>query len=427
MNKNNNKPISSFASFYQTLRKQVEKDLFLLLKKLKLYPKITVEKIKEIIYHCPKEKEMVIFDELLGEAKKINPKLSEKEIFDFFVFLNEYAWNYFPIKFLDNKSPVEKSHELVIQNPKQNIVSHPIFISLIMPFKIIIEDKLKELNHKDKIFFTSALPLLFKRFWFSPISEENKQSYPVISFLNLAEFFNLKNDFLIIPDCENLKEGKISFYSLPLEDEFWQLFPLIFDLNLKSKSSFYYFPDYYLMIEKLKKMKLPTDKKIFSLFIEYLLLNWKDQDPILKTLNDREWLSLWKIFLEKAAKDVVDTEAIVYPIILILRDKGFKVDFILNWMAKWPEIEEESLSKAEKDQKFFFFKLTTDFDRFFITPLTLALPVMYPLYADPFNLEEEINFFWQVKNELSLYRPSTKLTFNEYGRTLIKKYRLFEK
>jgi len=412
----------SSKQFYQKIQKEIEKDLLFFLKKLKLYPQITVEMIKEKVFNCKEEKEMEVFDEIIKKAKEINPKLPNDILLDFYVFLHNQVWNYFPVKFLGGKSPAQFGEELVWQNPKKNIGHHPLVLGLTLSFKVLFEQELNQLKDNKKMLLKTALPLLFKRYWFSPAFPNTPSAQPFISFIKIANLFQLSGDFFITPFY---LDQKLIFEFLPIEEKNWYLFPLIFDLSQK-KSYFYAFSDYTLMVDKLRKMNLPKDLSFFPLFVEFLLLSWKDQDPVLKNLSDKEWLSLWRLFLEKAGKEVVNTEAIIYPIILTLRNKGFKVDYILDWMAKWPKIKDKkNQTKEEEAQSFFFFKLTTDFDRLFITPLVLALPLMYPLYKDFDPIPSTIDLLFKFKSDLVLYRSPTDLTFNEFGRYLIKKFNVF--
>jgi len=409
------------SKLHKKIQKEVEGDLLLILKKLKLYPKITVEMIKEKIYHCPKEKEMVVFDEIVKKAKEINPKLTKEELLDFYVFLHNQAWNYLPVKFLGGKSPSQFGEELVFENPKKNIGHHPLVLGLILTFKAIIDEKISQLKNKEKNLLKNIVPLLFEKYWFSPVAPDMPESQPIISFLKITDLFQIGVDFLIVPQ---IYQKKLKFQFLPIEEKNWEFFPLIFDLHQK-RSYFYSFSDYQLLVDRIKKMDLPKDLSFAPLFIEFLLLFWKDQDPILQKISDKKWLSLWKAFLEKATKEVVNTETIIYPIILTLRQEGFKVDYILDWIASWPKIKKnEKPTKEEEAQSFFFFKLTTDFDRFFITPLVLALPLMYPLYKDFNPIQENVDLFFQFQSELVVYRSPTDLTFNDFGRYLLKKFPL---
>ncbi len=92
-------------------------------------------------------------------------------------------------------------------------------------------------------------------------------------------------------------------------------------------------------------------------------------------------------------------------------------------MAQWPNIKKSDNPSREEDaQDFFFFKLITDFDRFFITPLTLALPVFHLIYAGKVDLEEEVKIFLSFNSEVVFYKTPTKLTFNEFGRQIFKRY-----
>lgn len=409
------------SRFYLSLRKNVEKELLKWLKKLKLYPLITVDQLKKAVYQCKEKKEFEVFKPFLKKAKEINPKLSLEEIETFHFFLHNHFWNISSIKFLGGKSPFEMVEEMVIEDPKKNIFYHPVFTDITLPFKITVDEVINSIEDKNKkTRLISSLPLIFKRYWYSPMKEGDGESSPFLIFLKVANFYIPKIDFYSFPFYQ---KGEVIFEGFAVEEKNWNFFPIIFDLKAKGESCFYHFDDYRFIVRRVKKMNLPTDFNFFSYFIDFLLLQWKRLDPVIKNLSDRDWLMIWRKFLTKTANDVVDTEAIIYPVILLLRKWGFKVNFILDWIAQWPNIvKSKNPSDEEKAQDFFFFKLITDFDRFFITPLTLYLPVFNLLYGEKFSLDEEIRIFLSFNSEMVFYKPPTKLTFNEFGRRMFKSY-----
>lgn len=406
---------------YLSLKKDVEKELLEWLKKLRLYPLINLEQLKKAVYQCKKDQEFRVFEPFIKKAQKINPHLKKEDIEAFLFFLHNQFWNISSIGFLGGKSPFQLIEEKIIKNPKKNIFHHPIFYNVILPFKITLEkvfDSIEDKNKKNGLI--NSLPLIFKRYWYSPMKEGEGDSSPFLVFLRITDFYAPNTDFYPFPSYEN---SELIFNGIAVEETNWDLFPIISDLKEKKKNYFYRFEDYVFIAEKLKKMNFSIDFDFFSYFVDFLLLFWKRLDPIIKNLPDKDWLTIWRSYLNKAAENVVDTEGIIYPIILLLKKEGIKVNFILEWLSQWPNlVNNKNLSEEEKAQDFFFFKLITDFDRFFITPLTLFLPVFNLIYAEKFNLEEEIELFLNFSSEVVFYKPPTKLTFNEFGRWLFKKH-----